>query len=206
MTTPAQPPKEGASSGGNVFTRKIGPLPMWAWMAIALLVALGYYMYHKSKSTTSVGSSATGSGASTAGAGGVDSSLVPQFVNQTYVENTPPSVTVNNSTSTPTPTAGAPAGPAYGKAGPPNANYQAITPAEAGILESNTDIYNTSGQKAQRPFIWNGSAYVPNTNPINNTNQYYAGPLETKEINTAVQKGTVSSTGVPIPKKKLWRV
>jgi hypothetical protein len=199
VTTPAQP--ESGGGGGNVFTRKVGPLPMWVWMFIALTVAIGYYLIKK-KSSSSVSSSATGSGASTAGAGGVDASLVPQFVNQTYVNNSPPVAPTATSTPTPTPS---PTQPAYGKAGPPNANMQAITPAEAGILESNTDVYNTAGQKAQRPFIWNGSNYVPNTNPINNTNQYYAGPLETKEINTAVQKGTVSSTGVPIPKKKLWR-
>jgi hypothetical protein len=196
-------PESSGGGGGNVFTRKVGPLPMWVWMLIALTVAVGYYLIKKKSSASTVGT-ATGSGTSTAGAGGVDASLVPQFVNQTYVNNTPPAAPA--ATSTPPPTTTPAAGPAYGKAGPPNANYQAITPAEAGILESNTDLYNTSGQKAQRPFIWNGSAYVANTNPITQSNQYYAGPLETKEINTAVQKGTVSSTGVPIPaKKKLWR-
>ena len=192
MSETAPEPVKGPSSGGNVFTRKVGPLPMWAWMAIALLIALFYYLYKKSKSSSSASNSATGSGADTAGAGGVDASLVPQFVNQTYVNNSPPAA--------PTPAAAAPTGttqPGYGKAGPPNANYQAITKDEADILESNKNLYNTAGQKAQRPFIWNGSAYVPNTNPIVNGNQYYAGPLETQEINTAVQKGTVSSTGAP---------
>ena len=205
MTTP-NPPESSGGGGGNVFTRKLGPLPMWVWMFIALAVAVGYYMLRKNSASKSTVGTATGTGTSTAGAGGVDASLVPQFVNQTYVENTPPVAPTATSTPTPTPTPAAPAQPAYGKAGPPNANMQAITAAEAGILESNTNAYNTAGQKAQRPFIWNGSAYVPNTNPIVNANQYYAGPLETKEINTAVQKGTVSSTGVPIVKKKLWRV
>jgi hypothetical protein len=195
------PERSGPSSGGNVFTRKVGPLPMWGWMAVALLLAIGYYLIKK-KSSGSPSNAPTGSGQSTAGAGGVDASLVPQFVNQTFVENSPPVAPAASSTPSPTPS---PSMPAYGKAGPPNANMQAITPAEAGILESNSNTYNTSGQKAQRPFIWNGSAYVPNTNPITNATQYYAGPLETKEINTAVQKGTVSSTGVPIAKKKLWR-
>jgi hypothetical protein len=187
-----------SSGGGNVFTRKIGPLPMWAWMAIALLVALGFYLVKSKSGQSSTANDQTGSGTDTAGAGGVDSSLVPQFVNQTYVNNSPPAAPPATSSPTPPPTTtSAPSQPGYGKAGPPNANYQAITNAEAGILESNNNLYNTAGKKAQRPFIWNGSAYVPNTNPITSANQYYAGPLETTEINTAVKKGTVSSTGAP---------
>ena len=185
----------GGGGSGNVFTRKIGPLPMWAWMAIALLIALGFYLVKKKTSGSTTANDQTGSGTDTAGAGGVDSSLVPQFVNQTYVNNSPPVAPAATSAPAPTPTASQ---PGYGKAGPPNANYQAITNAEADILESNKNTYNTAGGKAQRPFIWNGSAYVPNTNPITSANQYYAGPLETTEINTAVKKGTVSSTGVPV--------
>lgn len=73
--------------------------------------------------------------------------------------------------------------PQYGQAGPPNSSYQAITTDEAETLESAKNIYNSAGHTAQRPFIWNGSAYVPNTNPIKAQYQYYAGPLETKEIN-----------------------
>src|SRR5271170_7279105 len=146
---------------------------MWAWMAIALLLALGYHLYSKSKASSTA--STTGSGSDTAGAGGVDSSLVPQFVNQTYVNNSPPAAPTATSTGTQQ--------PGYGKAGPPNANYQAITSTEASLLESNSNVANPSGEKAQRPFIWNGSAYVPNTNTITSGNQYYAGPLETTELN-----------------------
>jgi hypothetical protein len=75
--------------------------------------------------------------------------------------------------------------PAYGQAGPNQSGMQAITPQEASVLESNSNYYNAKGgKKAQRPYIWNGSAYVPNTNPINSSYQYYAGPLETTEINS----------------------
>jgi hypothetical protein len=93
VTTPAEP---SSSGGGNVFTRKIGPLPMWAWMGIALAVALGFYLI-KSKSS-STAASTPGTGTDTSGAGGVDSSLVPQFVNQTYVNNTPPAAPTATST------------------------------------------------------------------------------------------------------------
>jgi hypothetical protein len=186
------PEARPSGGGGNVFTRKIGPLPMWAWMAIALLVALGYYLIKSKKSSTSTSGSSTDSSGQSSD---VDSSLVPQFVNQTYVNNTPPAAPTSTGTGTQQ--------PGYGKAGPPNANYQAITADEAKLLESNSNTANPSGQKAQRPFIWNGSAYVPNTNPITQGNQYYAGPLETKELNTAIQKGTITSTGAPkTPTKK----
>lgn len=75
---------EHSSGGGNVFTRKLGPLPMWAWMGIALAIALGYYLI-KSKSSSSSSDQSSGDAA-----GGTDSSLVPEFVNQTYVQGSPP--------------------------------------------------------------------------------------------------------------------
>jgi hypothetical protein len=74
------------SGGGNVFTRKMGPLPLWAWLGLATLVAVGYYMYSKNTSASSTSNPANTGGST----GTVDQSLVPQFVNQTYVENNPP--------------------------------------------------------------------------------------------------------------------
>lgn len=81
-------------SGGNVFARKMGPLPMWAWMAVGLLIAILIYMYNKNKNNNGSASQSTVNTP-----GGVDSSLVPQFVNQVYDESVPPAapnVTVNN--------------------------------------------------------------------------------------------------------------
>lgn len=69
---------------GNIFTRKLGPLPMWVWMLIGLVIAIVFYMYNKNKSSSAASQNAANT------PGGVDSSLVPQFVNQTYVNNTPP--------------------------------------------------------------------------------------------------------------------
>jgi hypothetical protein len=99
MSMPQEP-----STGGNIFTRKLGPLPMWAWMAVALVLAIAYYLYKKH--TTAAASSATSNTSGTAAntPGGVDASLVPQFVNQTYTNSTPPaapSVTVNNTVPAP---------------------------------------------------------------------------------------------------------
>lgn len=120
MSMPAEPSTGGG--GGNVFMRKIGPMPMWAWMGIALAVALVFHLVEKNKAGSSGTSNA--STAQTAATnntpGGVDSSLVPQFVNQTYVDSQPPvapNVTVNNTIPTPpvvTPTP-APAAPAPAK-------------------------------------------------------------------------------------------
>jgi hypothetical protein len=184
-------PERPGPSSNNVFLRKVGPLPMWGWMAVVLLLAVLFYMYHKSHSSSSGSSTLLANGTSTTAqnsanaAGGVDASLVPQFVNQVYNQETPPAapnVTVNNTVPASTGNVGAQE-PAYGLAGPPSSSYQAITPQEATTLQSSNNLYNTAGRKAQRPFIWNGSAYVPNTNPISSSYQYYAGPLETTEIN-----------------------
>lgn len=103
---------ERTGGGGNVFTRKIGPLPMWAWMGIALLVAVAYYVIAKKNSTAAAASATTNT------PGGVDSSLIPQFVNQVYNQEEPPAA----------PTVG-PAGPpgAKGPPGPPGANGQPAT-------------------------------------------------------------------------------
>lgn len=65
----------------NVFTRKIGPLPMWAWVAIigGAIIAFSFY---KSKTSGAAASSQTGAT--------TDASQVPQFVNQTYTQPGPP--------------------------------------------------------------------------------------------------------------------
>lgn len=64
----------------NVFTRKIGPMPMWAWVAIIGAAIIGFAYY---KNKNSAASSST-TGAMT------DASQVPQFVNQTYTQPGPP--------------------------------------------------------------------------------------------------------------------
>lgn len=40
-TTRARPPS-GAGASGNIFQRKIGPLPGWGWMTLAAVAAGGY--------------------------------------------------------------------------------------------------------------------------------------------------------------------
>jgi hypothetical protein len=98
VTTPNPPTKP--SGGGNVFQRKVGPLPMWAWMSIALVAAVAFYAIRKGKGSTSTTGTQSPSTVDTPG--GVDSSLVPQFVNQTFVQDGPPAATPTP-TSTPNP-------------------------------------------------------------------------------------------------------
>jgi hypothetical protein len=78
------------SGGSNTFTRRLGPLPLWAWMGIGLALALTYYYFRQNKASTSASQAASNAGGVGA-AGTTDSSLIPQFVNQTYVQNAPPS-------------------------------------------------------------------------------------------------------------------
>jgi LysM repeat protein len=100
-------PSPERSSGGNVLTRKIGILPMWGWAAIILGVVLLYSYRKKSQSNTAAQAAANTPG-------GVDASLVPQFINQEYVNTTPPAapnVTVNNTIPNPPEDVDMPPGP-----------------------------------------------------------------------------------------------
>lgn len=124
---------ERTNRGGNVFTRKIGPLPMWGWMAIAGLLAIFYYLYKKNQASKTAAN--TTAAANTTGS--VDQSLVPQFVNQTYVEGTPPAapnVTVQNtvpaSTATPTTQPSTPVSAAPAPAQTTTAQAPAPTPGK----------------------------------------------------------------------------
>jgi hypothetical protein len=113
-----QAPEARPRSSGNVFTRKVGPLSMWVWMLIALVIAILYYLYKKNSESSS--STSTAAAAAGNAPGGVDSSLVPQFVNQVYNQETPPAapnITVNN-TVPPPPTVTPPPTP-VAKATPP---------------------------------------------------------------------------------------
>lgn len=63
-------------SGGNILTKQYGPLPLWAWLGIATLIAIGYYLWRRNSTANSTSTT--------------PSSDVPQFVNQTYTNVYPP--------------------------------------------------------------------------------------------------------------------
>lgn len=77
----------GQDMGGkpkNFLTATLGPLPVWAWGLIVLGGAFAYWIWAKNQSSSSTSSTASTTGTT-------DSSLIPQFVNQTYTNVTPPS-------------------------------------------------------------------------------------------------------------------
>src|SRR5215472_13008609 len=55
-------PKTPAKGKENVFTRKLGPLPAWVWMAIAAALILLWVVWsgHKKASSTATGGQKTG--------------------------------------------------------------------------------------------------------------------------------------------------
>jgi hypothetical protein len=83
-TAPNSGPSMGPQ-GGNFFSKRLGPLPVWAWMGILIVGVIMYYFWQKNQTSSSSGSGTSGTGTST-----TDSSLVPQFVNQVYTQPTPP--------------------------------------------------------------------------------------------------------------------
>lgn len=87
------------SSSGGVFTRKVGPLPMWAWMGIALAIALAYYLIRKHSSSSSASTSNTPDNTTAAG-------QVPQFVNETNVTAPPSTPAPIVTPNTPAPATG----------------------------------------------------------------------------------------------------
>src|SRR5258708_38164320 len=51
----ARPPAHKGAGKENVLTRKIGPLPAWAWTAIAAAIVLLYVVLHGKSSSSSQG-------------------------------------------------------------------------------------------------------------------------------------------------------
>lgn len=103
---PDSPPRSDSGGGSNFWTRKLGPLPMWAWIAIGSALLVIVYSYKKNQSTQNQSTDT-----------GVDSSQIPQFINQTYVNTQPPdgsTTTTPPTTTTPTPVTGTKLGQSSG--------------------------------------------------------------------------------------------
>ena len=78
MSEPVPEPRPAAPKKENVLTRKLGPLPTWAWVAIVAALLIGYF-YLKNRNSQG--------GGTTAAPG-----AVPQFVNQVFTDVLPPTV------------------------------------------------------------------------------------------------------------------
>ncbi len=72
----------------NVFTHKIGPLPMWAWVGIVGGILVVWRIYSSKNAAASAAQQAA-----TTTTPSTPANQVPQFVNQTYVSTTAPSST-----------------------------------------------------------------------------------------------------------------
>jgi hypothetical protein len=145
-----------AQQGGSILTRKLGPLPGWAWVAIAVV---GIYLYRKMTNTAATGSSTVPtaavaaaptesvtlpSGASYSGPAGVDLS---------GLLNAPPAGTANAPTGTvsaPTETITLPNGASYsGPSGGPDVGILAASgPAPGTAAPAPGNGGGTPGQTA----------------------------------------------------------
>lgn len=90
MTAPQPQSQPQTESGGNFFSQKWGPLPVWAWLSVGA-AALLIISYLRNKSNNAA--SAADTSAQT------DSSQIPQFINQTYTNGTPPEPAPSTSVS-----------------------------------------------------------------------------------------------------------
>lgn len=101
-TAPERTPPARSSRGGKLglFTERIGPLPMWVWVAIIAVLIIGWRLYSNKKQASS---SAAATSSST------PADQVPEFVNQTYTTVTPPASTPPQANPQPAPTPSSPA-------------------------------------------------------------------------------------------------
>lgn len=85
---PERPPGGGGGTA-SVFKRQIGPMPMWAWMAIVLGLAVAYASYKRNKTAKA------GAAAGTTGATGAvqTADQTPPFIIQNYTDVPAPNVT-----------------------------------------------------------------------------------------------------------------
>lgn len=72
-----------APARGGMLTRRAGPLPVWAWLAIVTAAGVGYYLL-KSRGASSGSSSSSGAGSTT------PAGDVPDYISQTTVNLTEP--------------------------------------------------------------------------------------------------------------------
>lgn len=165
MSEPA-PEQQPQRSSGSVFTRKIGPLPLWAWMGIGLALALGYYYYRQNQAAKAASQQSSQSQSSTPS--GTPSSLIPQFVNQVYTSGAPPeqpstpaSPSTPGTPTTPTGPSGPPlptwppTGPPVSSPGPPAVTQAGQYPAPTN--EKVSKLSSTSGK-----VTWN---YITSVTP-----------------------------------------
>jgi hypothetical protein len=92
----AETETESGGGGSNVLTRKLGPIPVWAWMGVGLGIALAYTSIKKNKAAASATAQQSATAATgqlptmQTASGSTPASLIPQFVNQVFNQESPP--------------------------------------------------------------------------------------------------------------------
>jgi len=153
MTEPTPTPQAAKPSSG-AWSRRYGPLPLWAW----LMIGAGFLLvlwYRNQSANQNANSSQSTADQSTA------DSQIPQFVNQTYVQATPPDISNTQTVSVnPPPTGPAPGKPAHyvttGKFG-----SLAGHPVDFAYLK-NAGYIKQSGGK----WIFTGKGGTPKNHPV----------------------------------------
>lgn len=87
------------AAGGNVLTRKIGPLPGWAWAGIAVAAGVGYIWWRNRQNAAAAAATDTGTATTDPG---VDQSATDAVL-QSEIQN------LQGEVSTPAPTPNSPA-------------------------------------------------------------------------------------------------
>lgn len=209
---PAPQQQAGQPQGGNMLTRKVGPLATWIWLVIITVLAVGYYLYEKNKS---------GSSSSTAAADSVNASQVPDYIVQNYIGSpgggtTPPATTPPPTTPPPVgtvppgtvpPTAPPPKGPNPGgliktpappkgpnpgggikpKAPKPGAQqYTTVTVAKWSA--KNTPWNSTLSGIAEHYSVQGGYEALAKLNGIKNANLIYPGQKIKVPVSTSKKK------------------
>jgi|SRR5215472_732249 len=95
-----------APGGGNAFTRKVGPLPLWAWVAGGLAAGVGYIWWRNRQNANAAAADNTATDVAAAGdtSSGDDAGSIATLqseIQQLQGESSTPSPTPNSSGSGP---------------------------------------------------------------------------------------------------------
>jgi hypothetical protein len=176
----------------NVFTNKIGPLPMWAWVAVVAAALVAWRLWSSKNAAAQQQPTTIPS---------TPADQVPQFVNQTYVTTTPPNTPATSPPTTsppPPPTPGGfPPPPPRGSFGPLPTNPPPVLqyPPPTGLRA--TSVGNTT-VGLEWTTVPSGTRYPPSyTVAIYNSRGKPMSMTTVSTPDTTGARGTTTVTGLP---------
>jgi len=194
---PESPPRTSSSP----FTRQLGPLPLWGWMGVGLAIALAYYFFKQHKAATQQTTSDTGQSTT-------DSSLIPQFVNQTFVTDEPPEPSIPGPPGPPGPPGVGGHPGATGPMGPPGPAYK---PPQANKYPAPTGLRMTKLSNTSVKLMWN---YITSVTPkptsytiaVYNMSGKLVSQTTLNAPDTASGQAVATVSGLPSKQKLQYRV